>query len=222
MSGPPPHHFLRRREGQRLGEVTQVLVCLATAPEPVTRSTGVVTGATTIHVGLHCGLSRRPAIDTRRCWFGRAGALTRIDADTFALPDASGRLGVVGTGTSPSSIACVCGASLETPARSRRAGVRTYRPRSRMLGAPRSEPFVNLTRASTLGAIMIFRSYELALEYTPTQAKRLVVAPTGRSMFGCVSGSAIAPPHQLESHSPCPLPAFVAAAAALTSASVNQ
>lgn len=75
---------------------------------------------------------------------------------------------------------------------------------------------------SKLGAIMIFRSYEPVLEYTPTQARRLVVAPTVRSMFGCVSGSAIAPPHQLESQSPCPLPAFVAAAAALTSASVNQ
>jgi hypothetical protein len=102
------------------------------------------------------------------------------------------------------------------------AGVRTSRPRSRMLGAPRSEQYVNLTRPSKLGAIMIFRSYESALEYTPTQAKRLVVAPMVRSMFGCVSGSAIGRPHQLESQSPCPLPAFVAAAAALTSASVNQ
>ncbi len=105
---------------------------------------------------------------------------------------------------------------------SRSADLSTTLAHSRMLGAPRSEPFVNLTRPSKLGAIMIFRSYEPALEYTPTQAKRLVVAPTVRSMFGCVSGSAIGPPHQLESQSPCPLPAFVAAAAALTSASVNQ
>jgi hypothetical protein len=129
---------------------------------------------------------------------------------------------ILGEGCLSSSIACVCGASLEMSARSRIAGVRIYRPRSRMLGAPRSEPFVNLTRPSKLGAITIFRSYEPALEYTPTQAKRLVVAPMVRSMFGCVSGSAIGPPHQLESQSPCPLPAFVAAAAALTSASVNQ
>src|ERR1039458_646110 len=91
MSGPPPHHFLRRREGQRLGEVTQVLVCLATAPEPVTRSTGVVTGTTTIHVGLHCGLSRRPAIDTRRWRVGERRLVPRGTCwpDWFRFPPAA-------------------------------------------------------------------------------------------------------------------------------------
>lgn len=153
---------------------------------------------------------------------GRGLGWRRGEASACASPRRSERVPILNRCSRRSSIACVCGASLETPARSRRAGVRTYRPCLRMLGAPRSEPFVNLTRASTFGAIMIFQSYKVALEYTPTQAKRLVVAPTVRSMFGCVSGSAIAPPHQLESHSPCPLPAFVAAAAALTSASVNQ
>lgn len=104
-----------------------------------------------------------------------------------------------------------------------RAGVRTYRPRSCMLCRAQIRAICQSDPSFKLGAIMIFRSYERpTLEYTPTQAKRLVVAPMVRSMFGCVSGSAIGPPHQLESQSPCPLPAFVAAAAALTFASVNQ